>query len=371
MFFHIFKYKLKELLKQKQGTFWTLFFPIILSTLFYFAFGNLANNEQMVKVKVAVISNQITDSNFLNAMNDSNLFNITETSEDEAKELLKNDEIKAYVSEKDGLNMTVKATGLQVSILNTFLNEYSQVNSTISTIYKINPQGVTQEFLGSLSKDESYITKAPVSASNDTNVVYFYALLAMTCLMSATYGAYCIIGIQANQSDNAVRQSVAPTHKMKIFLASLSANIFTQFVAILIVLGYISYILKVDFGNSMGYVVILCLVSSLTGITFGTAVSAVIKVKEGVKIAIITSFIMVCCFLAGMMSTYVKYIVQTKFPPISYINPANLITDGFLSLYYYNSHTQYFTSLGILSAMTVIFSLITYLVLRRQKYASI
>ena len=371
MFFHIFKYKLKELLRVKEAMFWTLLFPVILSTLFYFAFGNLSSNENMVKVKVAVISSQIQDDNLIDAINDSKLFDISEGDEFKAKELLKNGDIKGYISENDGFKMTVKKTGLQESILNTFLNEYSQVNSTITTLYKINPEGVSEEFLGSLSEEKSFITKVPVSKSNDTNVVYFYALLAMTCLMAATNGVYCIINIQANQSDRAVRQSVAPSHKMKIFLGSLCANLTVQFSSILIVLGYISFILKVDFGNSMGYVVILSLVGTFTGITLGTAISSLTKVGENVKIGIVTSVIMLFSFLAGLMSTDIKYIVQTKFPPISYINPANLITDGFLSLYYYNSHTQCLISIGVLAGMSLVFSAITYMVLRRQKYASI
>jgi len=260
---------------------------------------------------------------------------------------------------------------LNESMLKTFLDSYSQRNNTVTTISTINPQGVTEEFKGSLNDNTSYITKAPVSESNSTAVVYFYALLAMTCLMSATFGAYSVIHIQPDQSKIAARQSVAPTHKMKIFLASISATLLFQISSILIVLAYISNILKIDFGNSMGYVILLCVVSTITGVTMGTAISAAIKVKENTKIAIITSFTMICSFLAGLMSSDVKYIVQRAFPPIAFINPANLITDGFLCLYYYDSLDRYFLNLGILAGLAVVFSTITYLVLRRQKYASI
>ncbi len=371
MFLHIFKYKLKTLIMEKEGLFWTLFFPVILSTLFYFAFGNLNASEKMEKVNISLVESSASDTNFTKALEDTNMFNIQKTSADEAKKLLSDGKISGYISNDDGIKLTVKKTGLQESIINSVLDQYAQINSTVNTVFMLNPQGNITELMGTLQAPPEYLERVPVSETNNTNVVYFYALLAMTCLSAATFGAYDVTNIQANQSQRAARLSVSPTHKLKIFLASICGTIVFQFVSILIVLAYMSGILNVDFGNSMGYVVMMCLVSTFMGVTMGTAIGSLMKAKENVKIAIISSFCMVCCFLAGMMSADVKYIVQSKFPPISYINPANLITDGFLSLYYYKSPNQYFLSLGILAGFSVIFSAITYLVLRRQKYASI
>jgi len=89
------------------------------------------------------------------------------------------------------------------------------------------------------------------------------------------------------------------------------------------------------------------------------------------KMAIILTVILFGCFLAGMMNVDMKYIMQSNFPIVSYINPSNLITDGLYTLYYYDTLTRYFVNLGILGAYGVLFSILTYLILRRQKYASI
>ena len=114
-----------------------------------------------------------------------------------------------------------------------------------------------------------------------------------------------------------------------------------------------------------------CAVGSITGLFFGTFVSALIKKGEGIKYAIVISLTMFCCFLAGMMSTGVKYAIQQSAPIVGYLNPVNLITDAFYSLYYYDGLTRYFENIAILCAFSVVFFLGTYLVLRRQKYASI
>ncbi len=100
-------------------------------------------------------------------------------------------------------------------------------------------------------------------------------------------------------------------------------------------------------------------------------VSSLINKKASVKEGILLAFTMVCSFLSGMMAVQIKYFIQDKFPILSYINPVNLITDGFYSLYYYSTFDRYFLNLGLLSLYGVIFSIVTYLVLRRQKYASI
>jgi len=371
MFFHILKYKLIGSLKSKEGIFWVLCFPLILSTLFYFAFQNLSETVMFEKIDVAIIENTITDENFVKAMEDSKLFNITKTTKEEAKKLLDNSEITGYVSEKNGLEMTVKKTGYKQSVLNLFLNNYSQVNSTITTIYMTNPQGSTEEFLGSLNTEPSYINQIPINDENDNRVSYYYALLAMTCLMTATWGVFDIINIQANQSSIAARLSISPTHKLKIFFASISGTIIFQFISVLIVLGYMTQVLGIDFGNSVGYIILLSFVSTLAGITFGTAVSSLIKANECIKMAIVIAFFNISSFLAGLQSQEIKYSVQKAFPAIGYINPASLITDGFLSLYYYQSLGMYFRNLSILIALFTIFSVITLSVLRRQKYASI
>ena len=129
--------------------------------------------------------------------------------------------------------------------------------------------------------------------------------------------------------------------------------------------------LGISFGNQIGYIALTCVVGSLTGVTFGTCIGSIVKKGEGLKIGILIGSTMIMSFLAGMMSADIKYIVMTKAPILGYLNPANLITDSFYALYYYNTHTQFFTDILLLCGFTLLFSSVTYFVLRRQKYASL
>ena len=58
MFFHNFKYSLKNAFRQKEFLFWILAFPIILGTFFYVAFNSMYEKESMFnKIPVAIVEN--------------------------------------------------------------------------------------------------------------------------------------------------------------------------------------------------------------------------------------------------------------------------------------------------------------------------
>jgi len=144
-----------------------------------------------------------------------------------------------------------------------------------------------------------------------------------------------------------------------------------QLLELLILLAFLIGVLGISFGDQLGYIALICVAGSLTGVTFGACIGSIIKKSEGLKIGILIGSTMIMSFLAGMMSADMKYLVMTRAPILGYLNPANLITDSFYALYYYNTHTQFFTNILLLCGFTLLFSAVTYLVLRRQKYASL
>ncbi|MCJ7688473.1 MAG: ABC transporter permease, partial [Clostridiaceae bacterium] len=200
---------------------------------------------------------------------------------------------------------------------------------------------------------------------------YFYALIAMTCLYGGLLGLKEITDIQGDLSKRAARINMAPVHKMKMFIYSLCAAFLIQFTEILILLGYLHFALRVDFGDQLSYILLLCFVGCFTGISSGTMISALIKKSEGIKIGILIGTTLAGSFLAGLNYANIKYLVEKSVPILSYINPATLITDGFYTLYYYNNHQRFFVNISILTLLSIVFCLTTYFIIRRQKYASI
>ena len=128
-----------------------------------------------------------------------------------------------------------------------------------------------------------------------------------------------------------------PVHKLKAFLSSMSASVLIHLAEMFILLLFLRYVLRVDFGSKSVYVVITTITGSLTGLSFGAFISALVKKSEGIKIAILVGGTMTGSFLSGMMYLEMKYIVSQHVPLLAYINPVNLLTDAFYSLYYYDT----------------------------------
>ena len=75
--------------------------------------------------------------------------------------------------------------------------------------------------------------------------------------------------------------------------------------------------------------------------------------------------------LSGMMGVTLKYVIDKNIPIINLINPNNLITDGFYSLYYYDTLDRFYFNLASLLVFSGVMISISYISLRRQKYDSI
>ena len=69
MFMHIFRYRLKKLLRTKEMIFWTLAFPIILATFFNLPFKNLDSSEGFEPAETAVVvSREYQDNAFFRSV---------------------------------------------------------------------------------------------------------------------------------------------------------------------------------------------------------------------------------------------------------------------------------------------------------------
>jgi len=383
MFWHIFINRLKCTIRDKGLIFWTLVFPLILGTLFGMAFSNISENEIFKSIDIAVVNNDAYQKNenfksFLteHSQGEEKLFNINLATKEEAEKLLDNNKVVGYIIVDSQIGLVVKNSGLSQSIIKSVLDEYSQTVSAVHSIVTNNPAALQNGLLQDVGDRREYTKDLQLGTKDkpDSTVNYFYSLIAMACLYGSFFGTKEITDTQADLSKRAARLNVAPVHKLKVLIAGLLAGFVVLLLENMILISYLAFVLKVDFGNQIGYILLTCFVGCSTGITFGAFVSAIVKKGEGVKMGILIGGTMAATFLAGMMSGYannIKYIVEKNVPILAYINPVALITDALYALYYYDTHTRFFINIGLLCGFTVLFCLFTYLIIRRRKYASI
>lgn len=393
MFIHNFKYSLKTLFRNKALIFWTFAFPIILGTFFNMAFSNIESSEKFDIINIAIIKNDDFNNNeiFKTAFeelsdknNDDRLFETRYTTEEEAKKLLEDEEIVGYMKlVNDEPKLTFTTSGINETIFKYVSEEITQTSNIIKYLseeeikkemiagnYNIDYESIYNRVIELTEEDNVRLNN--VSNSNlSYTMIEFYTLIAMACLYGGLLGAVAINQNLANMTNQGKRVSVSPTSKGKIILSSVLASYITQLVGVALLFLYTIFVLKVDYGNKLGLDIALAMAGSLAGLSLGVAVATTIKSNDNVKTGIIIAITMLGCFLSGMMGITMKYIIDKNIPIINKLNPASMITDGFYSLYYYDTLDRYIFDIGSLLIFALILIAISYISLRRQKYDSI
>lgn len=379
MFGHIFTNRLKCLLRDKLTIFWTMIFPVLLATLFNLALSNVNQGETFQAVDIAIVNNAafqnvqpLKTALTKASTGSSKLFRVTLASSAEKAEQMLQNSISGYLIVVDSQpRLVVSQSGIQQSIIKNFLDSYLQTTASVYSILQNNPRQ-PEQLLNSIGERRQYLTDSAVTAAAPNNVFnFFYSLIAMACFYGGFFGLREITDIEANLSPPAARISVSPVHKLKAFFSSLSASLLIHLAEIFVLLLFLRYVLQIDFGSKSNYVVLTAIIGSVAGVSFGAFIGALVKKSENIKTGILIGVTMTGSFLAGMMSLDMKYIIAQQLPVLSYLNPVNLLTDAFYSLYYYDTLTRYLLNIGISGIFIVIFCAGTYFIIRRRQYASL
>lgn len=373
--FHLLIYNVKVKLRNFGMTFWPLAFPLILGTLFFFAFGNI-NDADFETVPVAVVKGEQADQIFLTFLDqikngDDQLLSPEEMTEEESEEKLKEKKISGiyYVGTEPAL--TVASNGIEESILQSVLQSYENTRSTLQNMKKIHPEGIMNGLKAMRERQNGVQEFSLGGRTIDGNVQFFYALIAMGCLYGCFIGFGAAVSLQANLTALAARRCVTPTHKLKLVFSELISSFLLGYVDVVILLLYLRYGLKLDFNGQMGRMLLICFLGSLIGVSMGIFVGSLGKMKEGAKIGIILGISMICSFLAGLMNGNMKDIVERHAPFINRINPAALISDAFYCINVYDDTVRYHRSLVTLAVMSLVLVVASFLLIRRERYDSI
>lgn len=390
MFYQNLKYSLKILLRNKALIFWTFAFPIILGLFFNLAFQNIETQEQLQVIDIAIINSNDYNNNKIvkESLNEltkgkNKLFNIKLTDEKTSKDLLNNNEITGYLTFKeDQVNITVKNSGVEETVLKQVLE---QIQSNSKIVNKTIEKEISKQVAANKEINYEQIYQNALSLLNENNIkiknisnknlsytmIEYYTLIAMACLYGAMLSMFIINYQLPNMNSTGKRISASPINKSKQLISSLLSAYIVQIIGLLLLFLFTIFILKVDYGKNLLYVIITSLCGALSGLSFGVATSTLFKTNENAKTGIIIAITMLFCFLSGMMGITMKYIIDKNIPLLNMINPANMITDALYSLYYYSTFDRFYRDIFSLLIFSCIMILISIKGLRRQKYDNI
>ena len=377
MLFHNIKYTFLSMIRTKEVIFWSLVFPLVLTTFMYLAFGKINEvTENLETIDVAVVEsvqNEMFDKILVEVSNgESPLLNPMKMNSQDAVSALDGKEVDGIIRVDDTISLSVRENGLIATILSSFVDRYLQNEATLTQIAKNNPLALNSA-IEALSDDTSYFKEEKLTDGNTDNLSnYFYAVFAMSCLFASFTGISSMFSIQGNLSPLGQRRCVAPTKKLHVVLTLFLTNEIVQFAIELITFAYMSLVLGLDLSNKYPALFLLLFVASSFGLTMGMFIGSLKKpVTEGAKMGIGVAISMALSVMADLCVSGLMNTIEHTVPIINRLNPAALISDSFYALNTYSDYSRYTSNMVSLSAMTLILFTLTILTVRRNRYASI
>lgn len=377
------KYELFSLLRNKIVVFWLMGFPVILGTLFFVAFGSLADSEQDYSdIPVAVIKRTEAPEGFdqmIKALSETDnsdseekpLFDIVTEDEKKAKELMEKGELQAIIYVDGNISLEVpEGAGIKSGIVKSVLDSFKSRYEIISAAAVSNPEKVPQ-IIKAMEQETNYICSESNSANYDPYVQYFYNLLAMSGLFGSMMGMYCAINHQANLSALGARVEISPVSKFGDIISSLIATLLIHNIFLNIASAYLVYILGIKFGVPFWVIIVVNLLSSVLGNSLGCFIGSIGGLKDVIKNAILLACSLGLCFLSGLMFGGMRLLIEESFPLFNRINPAALIVDCFYSLCVYGSYEKIISNIAILLIWCALLLTGSMIMTRKRKYKSI
>lgn len=382
MFFRLYKYSLLCSARERLFIFWNLIFPIILGSLFQIAFGSYTEKEVLFhKIPVAYVEEEGADENFAQLLKtletDNELVQVQTVEKEEAKQLLREEKVEgifyneAAKQTETEISLVVQEQDINQSILSSILEQYERTYATLLTIGKEYPQGI-QAAAALLEEEIGYLEESSIgAASNNDMLNYFYSLIAMNCLMGTTTGLACAIKFKANLSALAARRVIAGISRFRVLWPDLAANISLQFLYVVFSVCYLMFVLHVPIGDQWGFLLLTIFVGTLLGIFLGFFVGVAVRLPYNAKEALCILIMMVSCFFSGLMADGIQRLIDRYVPVFAHINPSSLIVKSFYSLNIYDTYGRYLENMGTMAILILILAVGSFVVVRRERYASI
>ncbi|WP_406243065.1 ABC transporter permease [Tissierella carlieri] len=342
-------YQGKNLYRDKSFLFWTLIYPLIMAIFFYTAFNGLINIE-LENIDIGISSqNPIA---FI--LEEIEIVNAHKLSEDEINDKLENEEIQGFID--DDLNLLVKKSGVNQTIIKEILDQIKQMGSLNVPIEKFD---FTVEYISEINQKADIV------------IIIFYSLIAMVSAYGIFPGIVTVSLIQANLTNVGKRINITPLRKNEFLLAGIIVSLILNLLSNVILLIFIKYILKINLFTEMKYSTIFIIAGNLFGVALGIFIGASNKQNENTKTILGIMITLFLSALSGMISPNIKIWLDKSVPVLGKINPIAIITNNLYRINLLGNTQTVIEGALILSIYCIVLISISYVFLRRKTYDSI
>lgn len=390
-----FLINVKTSIRNTSSLFWVLAFPVILAALMLGIMGNLQDGYTAEAQHFAIVS----DSNWKASPGADELVSslskkpkagsddtqllipTTVATKAEADTRLDSRKDIGYLyAGSDGLvNMVLcdreaasiqsdstASEGIAVSILSASLGSFNQTKSARST--KSSPS--TQILVR--SGGQTYTKQIRLTHIHPSMTApYFFAVLAMACLIGASTAAEMIARTQPNLSALGARRASSPSPKWRQAAGAFLASWLFSAVSLLVAYIFVRTVCGVQIGGRDPIALIAIAVGTFMATAFGSMMGAIPKLPIETKVGLVVG---IDCTLSAFIGLYgslamdLNNAIQERAPVLHLINPVKQVSNLFYDIVYYDSLAPFARTCGILVIMAAIFLVACGLLLRKQRY---
>ena len=277
--------------------------------------------------------------------------------------------VNMVLSDREAASIQSDATaseGITVSILSASLGSFNQANAARSTLASPNIRILVQ------SGGQTYTKQIRLTHIHPSMTApYFFAVLAMACLIGASTAAEMIARTQPNLSALGARRASSPSTKWRQAAGAFLASWLFSAVSLLVAYIFVRTVCGVQTGGRDPIALIAIAVGTFMATAFGSMMGAIPKLSTETKVGLVIG---IDCTLSAFIGLYgslamdLNNAIQEHSPILHLINPVKQVSNLFYDIVYYDSLAPFARTCGILAIMAAVFLAICGLLLRKQRY---
>lgn len=339
----------KNIFRDFSFTFWGLLYPIIMAIFFYTIFSGITNQE------ISNINLGIEKENEAKYILESiEMLNIVEVSEDQIEEKIKSGQIAGFVN--NDLSLVVDRSDLDQTIIKGILDQIKQII-------------LFDQPIENLDFSVNYLKENNQKANGI--IIIFYSLIAMVSTYGVFPGIEAASVSQTNLSNIGARINTTPIKKWNLILSGVIIGLIINISSNILLYVFLEFVLKLDLFTNIPYSIIFILLGNLFGISLGVFIGVSNKLNSGAKVMVSIVFTLVLSFLAGMMSTDIKIMIERNAPLLAKMNPIAIITNSLYKINLLNNTKDLLGGALILFMYSMLLIAGSCLFIRRRQYDSI
>ena len=390
-----FLINVKTSVRNTSSLFWVLAFPVILAALMLGIMGNLQDGYTAEAQHFAIVS----DANWKASPGAdelvSSLSKKPKTGSDDTQLLIpttvasrveantrldgrkdigylyagSDGLVNMVLSDREAASIQSDATaseGIAVSILSASLGSFNQANSARAAMASPSNRILLQ------SGGQTYTRQIRLTHIHPSMTApYFFAVLAMACLIGASTAAEMIARTQPNLSALGARRASSPSPKWRQAAGAFLASWLISAVSLLVAYIFVRTVCGVQTGGRDPIALIAIAVGTFMATAFGSMMGAIPKLSTETKVGLV---IAIDCTLSAFIGLYgslamdLNNAIQEHAPILHLINPVKQVSNLFYDIVYYDSLAPFARTCGILAIMAAAFLAISSLLLRKQRY---